>query len=443
MEESVYLVDRILGSATPVVFTGAQRGADVKDADGPRNLRDAIRVADSRETRGLGASWSSRAKSTRRATPVRSHTSALRAFDSPGYGPIGHVDARPSSCGGRPFGHRRCGCPGGCHRRPPPPVRGERRPLHPSFARTGAEAVVIEGTGRGNANEQVIEAVREATGTRSAGRDLLTLCERSRRARLRPGGGRDLEEAGALFAGDLAGPKVRVLSAARARWRRLDAPTTLAAESGDAQACRARARPRSLWPPRWPRRRSRRRRRTRSRRLEPCRARRPTRRSPSIRGTPVLLAGSNSLLEGAERVYSSTDGGLTWSDGDGHAAGRRRHVRPVPPIRASRSTGRAGSTSRSIGRPPAVRCAVARLRREPRRAGGEPGRRRCSSPRSARRASTTSRRSPSTPHRPALTSAASTSLGARLAPGRLLDRPQPLRRSRPHVVAPRQGQPRR
>lgn len=29
----------------------------------------------------------------------------------------------------------------------------------------------------------------------------------------------------------------------------------------------------------------------------------------------VLLAGSNSLLEGAERVYSSTDGGLTWGSG--------------------------------------------------------------------------------------------------------------------------------
>jgi hypothetical protein len=33
-------------------------------------------------------------------------------------------------------------------------------------------------------------------------------------------------------------------------------------------------------------------------------------RSPS-----VLLAGSNSLLEGAERFYSSTDGGLTWATG--------------------------------------------------------------------------------------------------------------------------------
>src|SRR6478736_7494830 len=27
----------------------------------------------------------------------------------------------------------------------------------------------------------------------------------------------------------------------------------------------------------------------------------------------ILLAGSNSLLEGAERIYSSTDGGTTWS----------------------------------------------------------------------------------------------------------------------------------
>ena len=30
------------------------------------------------------------------------------------------------------------------------------------------------------------------------------------------------------------------------------------------------------------------------------------------RNPKILLAGSNSLLEGAERVYSSTDGGLTW-----------------------------------------------------------------------------------------------------------------------------------
>src|SRR5262245_5414681 len=55
MEESVYLVDRVLDSDVPVVFTGAQRGADQQDSDGPRNFRDAIRTAASVEARGRGA----------------------------------------------------------------------------------------------------------------------------------------------------------------------------------------------------------------------------------------------------------------------------------------------------------------------------------------------------------------------------------------------------
>jgi L-asparaginase len=44
------------------------------------------------------------------------------------------------------------------------------------------------------------------------------------------GGGRDLEEAGALFAGDLAGPKVRVLLQV-ALGGGLDAAAALAAEA--------------------------------------------------------------------------------------------------------------------------------------------------------------------------------------------------------------------
>src|SRR5437868_6274190 len=55
MEESVYLADRLLDSELPVVFTGAQRGADQPDSDGPRNFRDAIRAAASADARGRGA----------------------------------------------------------------------------------------------------------------------------------------------------------------------------------------------------------------------------------------------------------------------------------------------------------------------------------------------------------------------------------------------------
>jgi len=213
MEETVYLIDRLLPEdAAPVVLTGAQRGADEADTDGPRNLRDAILVAGSEQARGRGALivFGGEIHSAREVR--KTHTSAVRAFTSPEYGPIGSVDA------GRVVVRRQP------ERQLPLPVPDELAPvdlirLHAGsdarFLRTavesGARAIVLEGTGRGNANEQVVEGVREAVAASVA----VVVCSRCLEGRVEPvygrGGGRDLADAGALFAGDLAGPKVRVL----------------------------------------------------------------------------------------------------------------------------------------------------------------------------------------------------------------------------------------
>ena len=213
MEETVYLIDRLLPEdAAPVVLTGAQRGADEADTDGPRNLRDAILVAGSEQARGRGALivFGGEIHSAREVR--KTHTSAVRAFTSPEYGPIGSVDA------GRVVVRRQP------ERQLPLPVPDELAPvdlirLHAGsdarFLRTavesGARAIVLEGTGRGNANEQVVEGVREAVAASVA----VVVCSRCPEGRVEPvygrGGGRDLADAGALFAGDLAGPKVRVL----------------------------------------------------------------------------------------------------------------------------------------------------------------------------------------------------------------------------------------
>jgi L-asparaginase len=212
MEESVYLVDRLVESELPVVFTGAQRSADQPDSDGPRNFRDAVRVAVAAEARGRGAmlAFAGEVHAAREGRKV--HTSALRAFASPDYGPLGHVDGERVVFRRRP------------DRRPPLPLPdllapvdlirlyagSDARFLRASLA-SGARAIVLEGTGRGNANEQVLDGVREAT----AAGVTVVVCSRCAEGRVEPvygrGGGRDLFEAGALFAGDLAGPKVRVL----------------------------------------------------------------------------------------------------------------------------------------------------------------------------------------------------------------------------------------
>jgi L-asparaginase len=110
MEETVYLVDRLLDSELPVVLTGAQRGADQPDSDGPRNFRDAIRAASSANAHGRGAmiAFAGELHAAREARKV--HTSGIRAYASPAYGAIGQVDGERVVFGRRP------------HRRPPQPA---------------------------------------------------------------------------------------------------------------------------------------------------------------------------------------------------------------------------------------------------------------------------------------------------------------------------------
>jgi L-asparaginase len=233
MEESVYVVDRLLDSEAAVVFTGAQRAADEPDTDGPRNLRNAIRVALAPEARGRGAlvAFDGELHAAREARKV--DTSALRAFGSPGYGPVGHVDGEGVVFRRRP------------DRRPPLPrpaeplARVDLIRLHAGsddrFLRasleSGSRAIVLEGTGRGNASERVVPRVEAAV---RAGVPVV-VCSRCVAGRVEPvygrGGGKDLADAGATFVGDLAGAKARVLLQL-ALAAGLDIRTVLEAEAG-------------------------------------------------------------------------------------------------------------------------------------------------------------------------------------------------------------------
>jgi L-asparaginase len=232
MEETVYLVDRLLDADTPVVLTGAQRGADQPDADGPRNFRDAVRTAVSPAASGRGAliAFAGELHAAREARKV--HTSSPHGFASPGFGPVGHVDGEHVVFGRRP------------ERRPPLPAPDALAPVDlirlyagsdgrflRASVESGARAIVLEATGRGNANDLVVPAVRSAVGAGVP----VAICSRCVEGRVEAvygrGGGRDLADAGALFAGDLAGPKARVLLQL-ALGAGLDAAEALAAEAG-------------------------------------------------------------------------------------------------------------------------------------------------------------------------------------------------------------------
>ncbi|WOQ17396.1 asparaginase [Raineyella sp. W15-4] len=90
----------------PVVFTSAMRHAAETGADGPRNLLDALRVAGAPGAAGRGAMLVVNGEIHAAARVVKSHTSGLHAFASPGSSPLGDLTAgivrftRPAA---RPF----------------------------------------------------------------------------------------------------------------------------------------------------------------------------------------------------------------------------------------------------------------------------------------------------------------------------------------------------
>lgn len=212
LEESAFLTSLVVASEKPVAFTGAQRGADAPDADGPGNLADAMRVAASPEAVGLGTVvvFDGAVLGARDATKV--HASRAAAFASPGVGPLGMVDRGELIVTHRPT------------RVPSFPTRsietrvdlialamGADARLFDAAVESGARGVVLEAFGRGNATPAIVEAVARARATGVT----TIVASRCPEGRVLPlygdGGGRDLEEAGAIFAGGLRGPKARIL----------------------------------------------------------------------------------------------------------------------------------------------------------------------------------------------------------------------------------------
>jgi L-asparaginase len=89
LEETAYLLHRLVDGRKPVVLTAAMRPASASDADGPTNLRDAVEVVKEAARRGLGGVvavlhgriWSG-------AHVRKAHSCQLDAFDGGGQAPL-------------------------------------------------------------------------------------------------------------------------------------------------------------------------------------------------------------------------------------------------------------------------------------------------------------------------------------------------------------------
>lgn len=213
MAEGAFFLDLTLTTEKSVVFVGAMRNASELSPDGPANLLDAVVQVCSAEARGWGVTVTMNQYINAARDVVKTETTNVQTFDSGEKGYLGYiVDGRVIR-----FNEPR-------HRRTfPLPDKLPDVALLTTYAGgdgryvryaadSGADGIVIEGVGAGNVNTPTYEAIKYAIGKGVA----VVVTSRVEKGGVYPlygdeGGGETLQESGAILAGDLKGPKARIL----------------------------------------------------------------------------------------------------------------------------------------------------------------------------------------------------------------------------------------
>lgn len=214
LEETAFMADLHLEGTLPVVFTAAMRSSSELGVDGPRNIRNAVRVACT-ETKNLGVTVVLNDEIHAAGRVTKTCTSNVSSFNSPGYGPLGFVDDD------KVIYHRlpiwRLNLPEG-------PLKLDNRvglvrtaagfghDLVDFMVESGYRGIVVEAFGRGNVHPLTADAIERAVKA-SVTVVISSRCYMGRVLGVYayPGGGLDLLNKGILSAGDMAGNKIRIM----------------------------------------------------------------------------------------------------------------------------------------------------------------------------------------------------------------------------------------
>ncbi len=214
LEESAFFLDLTVPSDKPIVLIGAQRNASEKDFDGPRNLFNAARICVTPEATGKGAviAMNNQINAAREVT--KTHTSDVEAFKSGDYGFLGVVD------------HDRVVFNRSPSRRQYIPLIQDKLPaveivsmyagadgaMIDAAVASGVKGIVVQALGWGNVNKPMFAAIKNAISKGVS----VVISTRVQNGRVLPvygfeGGGKTLQQAGAVFADNLSPQKARIL----------------------------------------------------------------------------------------------------------------------------------------------------------------------------------------------------------------------------------------
>jgi L-asparaginase len=214
MEETAFAWDLLHEAEPPVVVVGAMRDAAAADDDGPSNLAQAIAVAADPRMRGQGVVVAMAGLVLPADAAVKTDSQSVDSFQAPDGGPLARwVDDRLEVVRRRETWRRLARS---LHRAADgvalltAVVATDGELLRAAVA-GGAPGIIVEGTGTGNTDPDLLAAAREAM---AAGVPVV-LASRCCSGGVMPaygfpGGGRTWLDAGAILAGTLSGPKARI-----------------------------------------------------------------------------------------------------------------------------------------------------------------------------------------------------------------------------------------
>ncbi|MFC6824518.1 asparaginase [Halopelagius fulvigenes] len=217
LADTAYALDLVSDLDVPVVVTGSQRRFDEPGSDAPSNLLTAVRAAaDDRFDGGVYVAFDGELLAARDA--VKTHTNALNTFRSPGKGPVASFTRRTVRVHRDP---RSTASDTSLPRDALPEADAVEVPVIHSgtgvdgrwltrAVEAGADGVVVEGTGLGNATSGLGDAIRDAL--ESVPVVVSTRCHAGPTEAVygTGGGGVTLREYGVAYAGDLSTAKARV-----------------------------------------------------------------------------------------------------------------------------------------------------------------------------------------------------------------------------------------
>lgn len=215
LEETAWFLDLTIRSDKPVIVIGAQRNTSDYDTDGPRNLYNALLLAEHPDARGKGVlvTLNNHINAAREVT--KSHTVDVETFQSGEWGYLGSIVNTTVRF------HRA-------------PLRRLHVPLKPEMALPkvdiacmyagadgglleaavdlGAVGMVVQAVASGHVNKELFQAVERVLAKGVP----VVIATRIPRGGTRPGYGFEgssqrLIEAGAVLSGDLSAWKARIL----------------------------------------------------------------------------------------------------------------------------------------------------------------------------------------------------------------------------------------